>query len=98
MKDIKIINTIYKINTIYNHIKDIEDFDYKNMITDPSLCLQDNEDFDEFFDSDHGYHLEFNIDLETFNDLARFAILKKLTRDLKCKSIKCELKIIEKIK
>ncbi len=86
------------INTIYNHIKDIENFDYKNMITDPSLCLQDNKDFDEFFDSDHGDYLEFNIDLETFNDLARFAILKKLTRDLKSKSIKCELKIIEKIK
>lgn len=86
------------INTIYNHIKNIENFDYKNMITDPSLCLHDNKDFDEFFDSDNGDYLEFNIDLETFNDLARFAILKKLTRDLKSKSIKCELKIIEKIK
>lgn len=86
------------INQIYNHIKNIENFDYKNMITDSSLCLHDNKDFDEFFDSDNGDYLEFNIDLETFNDLARFAILKKLTRDLKSKSIKCELKIIEKIK
>lgn len=73
------------INTIYNHIKNIKDFDYKNMITDPSLCLQDNKDFDEFFDSDHGDYLDFNIDLETFNDLARFAILKKLQRDLQIK-------------
>lgn len=73
------------INTIYNHIKGIENFDYKNMITDPSECLQDNKDFDEFFDSDHGDYLDFNIDLETFNDLARFAILKKLQRDLQIK-------------
>ena len=62
------------------------------------VCLQDNKDFDEFFDSDHGDYLDFNIDLETFNDLARSAILKKLIRDLKCKSIELELKIIQKIK
>lgn len=83
------------INQIYNQIKHIENFDYKNMITDPSECLQDNKDFDEFFDSDHGDYLDFNIDADTFNELARFAILKKLTRDLKSKSIKLELKIIE---
>jgi len=86
------------LNAIYNHIKDIEDFDYQNMINDPSECLNDNKDFEEFLDSDHEDYLDFNVDLDTFNDLARFAILKKLTRDLKCKSIKCELKIIEKIK
>lgn len=80
------------INQIYNQIKHIKDFDYKNMITDPSLCLQDNKDFDEFFDSDNGDYLDFNIDLDTFNDLARFAILKKLQRDLQIKWCKEQIK------
>lgn len=80
------------INQIYNQIKHIKDFDYKNMITDPSLCLHDNKDFDEFFDSDHGDHLDFNIDLDTFNELARFAILKKLQRDLQIKWCKEQIK------
>ena len=80
------------INQIYNYIKNIEDFDYQHMITDPSLCLQDNKDFDEFFDSEHGDFLDFNVDLDTFNDLARFAILKKLQRDLQIKWCKEQLK------
>lgn len=84
------------INQIYNYIKNIDNFDYKNMITDPNRCLQDHKDFFDpnYNDKDDNEYssAEWFLDRDTSIDLARFAILKKLQRDLQIKWCKRQIK------